>query len=75
MRLREVLGLLDVTGRCGDLRQRGEHRPGSQATEHGSQRDSAGADQQEDQAQVLEDVVDAVERACEQDRPRLLRSR
>ena len=68
----QVLGLGDVLGGLGDLGERREHLARSEPSEHRRERDAACAKQEQDQAQAREDVVDAVERARELDRYRLV---
>ena len=61
----EVVGLADVLGRLRDLGQWRQDSPPGKAAECRRQRDSAQEHQREDQPQVGEDPVDAVERARE----------
>ena len=61
----QVLGVGDVLRGLGDLGQRREHAPGRKPPEAGGERDPAGEQQEQDQAQVREDVADGGERPRE----------
>jgi hypothetical protein len=66
----EILGLADVLRRLGHLAERLEHPPSADPTEDSGERDPAGEQHRQDDAEFSEDRVDAVERPRQLERRR-----
>ena len=64
---RQVLGLLNVPRGLRYLGQWGEHAPGGHPAQSGGERDPARAHHQQDESEVSQDAVDAVQRTSQLD--------